>query len=155
MPKLEGLAHGLFWFFPNLCFLLPLTSMREWTTSPGCHISRFLCAKHALCLHSGLWPACPLGPCSVCLSEHSSTCSPLPPCPCLPVGHGCFQSAGSSTGTVSNRIHLTVWIHISIPAQGGETCSSKQKTWKYNFEIKTFFFLGFLLLLKTASKAGL
>lgn len=70
LPKSEGLASSFLKLF--LCLLLK--SVREWTTSPGCHVRQLVCAKHTLCLCSGLWPACPSG---VCLPECSRTCSPL------------------------------------------------------------------------------
>lgn len=62
---------------------------------------------------------------------------PFPPSPCPSTGR-CSQSVGSSTRTVSNCIHPPVWVHLSPPAKGGGTCSSKQKTEKCNLVINTF-----------------
>lgn len=120
--KSEGLANS----FLKLCFCFLLKSVREWTTSPGCHVSQLVCAKHTLCLYSGLWP--PVLWVSAFLS--AAGLAPLfsPSFP-LPAGGTLllFQPAGSSTRTAPNCIHLTLWIHISPPAQGAQNSSSKQE----------------------------
>lgn len=55
LPKSEGLADS----FLKLCFSLFLESVREWTTSAGCHASWLVCAKLRPCLYSGLCPPLP------------------------------------------------------------------------------------------------
>lgn len=131
--------------FSQACFSPFLKSVREWTTSPGCQVSQLVCAKHMLCLYSGLWPPVPW------VSAFLSAAG-LPLLSLLPLAYQ-WDSApflGSSTMTASGCICLTLWIHISSPAQGGGNSSSKQKTWKCNFEINTTPFWGFSLVLENS-----
>lgn len=134
-----GLPEGLANSFLKLCFSLFLKSVREWTTSPGCHVSQLVCAKHTPCLYSGLWS--PVPRVSAFLSAAGLPLLSLLPLACQ------WDSArfpGSSTMTASDCIH------ISPPAQGGGNSSSKQKTWKCNFEINTCLFWDFSLVLENS-----
>lgn len=85
-PKSECLANS----FLKLCFCL-LKSVGEWTTSPGCHVSQLVCAKHTLCLYSELWPPVPLVSALFWVLQDSLP-SPLLPSPCLLVGHCSFSN---------------------------------------------------------------
>lgn len=81
-------------------------------------MSASLFVPNTLCLYSGLWPPVPL----VSAFLSAAGLAPLSsPSFLLPAGGTLllFQPAGSSTRTAPNYIHLTFWIHISPPAQGG------------------------------------
>lgn len=147
-PKSEGLANS----FLRLCFCLLLKSVREWTTSPGCHISQFVCAKHAVPLQWAL-ASCPSGVCLLSAAGLAPLSSPSFP---LPAGGHCsfsnLQAAPlgqpptastslfGSTSALLHREHKT-----PVPNRGLKNVT----------EINTSHFWGFLLFLKTASKAAL
>lgn len=101
------------------------------------------------------WPPVPLVSALFWVLQDSLP-SPLLPSPCLLVGHCSF----SNLQAAPLRQPLTAPISLcgSRPAllhKRGWNSSSKQKTWKCNFATNTSHFWGFLLFLKTASKAAL